>query len=142
VEYRHGWHPLDPTIKREAEARMTEDACILDPDQRKVVELTIADHCRLRGWTLFAVNCRSNHVHVLVGANCGLLQVRDQFKAWCTRRLNALEQERNKGTELRTPRRKKWWAERGSGRYVNNEIGLETVILYVTEAQDRVANDT
>src|SRR5580704_16263495 len=52
----------------EAAARMTEDACILDPQQRTLVEQTIADHCRIRGWQLHAVNCRSNHVHVVVTA--------------------------------------------------------------------------
>jgi REP element-mobilizing transposase RayT len=141
VKYRHGWHPPDPTVKREAEARMTEDACILDIDQRQLVELTIADHCRVRGWTLFAVNCRSNHVHVVVGANCEVSRVRDQFKASCTRRLNALEQERKRGTQPRQaePSRKKWWAERGSGQYVNDELGLEAIVHYVKEAQDRVA---
>ena len=41
-----------PLCKREAQARLTEDACLLDQDQRQLVELTIADHCRVRGWTL------------------------------------------------------------------------------------------
>ena len=65
VEYRHGWQLPDPARKREAQARLTEDACLLDQDQRRLVELTIADHCRVRGWTLYTVNCRSNHVHVI-----------------------------------------------------------------------------
>ena len=46
VEYRHGWQLPDPARKREAQARLTEDACLLDQDQRRLVELTIADHCR------------------------------------------------------------------------------------------------
>ncbi len=49
VEYRHGWQLPDPARKREAQARLTEDACLLDQDQRRLVELTIADHCRVRG---------------------------------------------------------------------------------------------
>jgi hypothetical protein len=36
---------------------------------------------------LHAVNCRSNHVHVVVTANRDPDEVREQFKAWCTRRL-------------------------------------------------------
>jgi hypothetical protein len=32
--------------------------------------------------------------------------------------------------------RQKWWAERGSALYVNDEEGLEAVIHYVREAQD------
>src|SRR5438105_11831429 len=56
VQYRHGMQRPDPIREREASARMTEDACRLDHDQRRLVEATIADHCRIRGWTLSAVN--------------------------------------------------------------------------------------
>ena len=34
------------------------------------------------------------------------------------------------------PIREKWWAERGSGLYINDEEALEDVIHYVLEAQD------
>ena len=94
VEYRHGWQLPDPARKRKAQARLTEDACLLDQDQRRLVELTIADHCRVRGWTLYTVNCRSNHVHVIVAGDREPKEIREQFKAWCTRRLKALQQER------------------------------------------------
>src|SRR5215831_3239926 len=87
VERGRGFQLPDPIRKREAEARMTEDACLLDQDQRLVVEKTIADHCRIRGWKLHIVNCRTNHVHVVVTANRDPDDVHDQIKAWCTRRL-------------------------------------------------------
>ena len=69
VEYRHGWQLPDPARQRAAQARLTEDACLLDQDQRRLVALTIADPCRVRGWTLDTVNCRSNHVHVIVAGD-------------------------------------------------------------------------
>jgi hypothetical protein len=134
--------PPDPILKREAAARMTEDACRLDYEQRQLVDTTISDHCRIRRWCLYAVNCRSNHVHVVVAANRGPEDIREQFKAWCTRRLKAMELERQR---LRTsspsvgaaqPIREKWWAERGSGLYINDEEALEDIIHYVLEAQD------
>ena len=81
VEYRHGWQLPDPARKREAQARLTEDACLLDQDQRRLVELTIADHCRVRGWTLYTVNCRSNHVHVIVAGDREPKEIREQFKS-------------------------------------------------------------
>ena len=56
IEYRRGWQLPDPVTKLEAKARMTEDACILDPQERAVVEATIAEHCAKRGWELHAVN--------------------------------------------------------------------------------------
>ena len=65
VEYRHGWQLPDPARKREAQARLTEDACLLDQDQRRLVKLTIADHCRVRGWTLYTVNCRMVQAEVI-----------------------------------------------------------------------------
>jgi REP element-mobilizing transposase RayT len=142
VEYRHGMQLPDPIVEREAAARMTEDACLLDHEQRRLVETTIADHCLVRGWNLHAVNCRSNHVHVVVTANRHPKDVREQFKAWCTRRLKGLEQERrcSDGADP-SPRREEaireeWWSERGSGRYINDEDGLEAVIHYVRDAQD------
>ena len=116
------------------------NACLLDQDQRRLVELTIGDHCRVRGWTLYTVNCRSNHVHVIVAGDREPKEIREQFKAWCTRRLKALQQERLR--PLSAPDssaaaiRQKWWAERGSALYVNDEEGLEAVIHYVREAQD------
>lgn len=134
VEYRHGWQLPDPQRKLEAEARMTEDACILDPAQRALVEKTIEDHCRHRGWVLYAVNCRTNHLHVVVGAHLHPDEMRKQFKAWCTRRLKQRERER----ELkRTDEvRENWWAERGSRRYLNDESSLADAVAYVNDGQD------
>jgi REP element-mobilizing transposase RayT len=132
VEYRHGWQLPDPVKKLEAEARMTEDACTLDTEQRALVENTIAEHCQIRGWQLHAVNCRSNHLHVVVTANRPPKDVRSQFKAWCTRRLKELERQRTNCDKIR----ENWWAERGSRRYINDVDSLEAAILYVRDGQD------
>jgi REP element-mobilizing transposase RayT len=132
VERGHGFQLPDPIRKREAEARMTEDACLLDEDQRLVVEKTIADHCRIRGWKLHIVNCRTNHVHVVVTANRDPEDVRDQFKAWCTRCLKELQRRRGR---LETTVRAKWWTEKGSERCLWDEAGLEAVIQYVRDGQ-------
>ncbi len=140
VRFRQGVRLADPNLERQAAARMTEDACRLDHAQRQLVEATIADHCRIRRWTLYAVNCRSNHVHVVVAAGLDPDGIREQFKAWCTRRLKALERDRQDPTSaLGTPResiREKWWTERGSGMFINDEEGLEAIIHYVLEMQD------
>ena len=69
VEYRRGWQLPDPVRKLEAQARMTEDACRLDAEQRDVVHRQIAETCKIRGWQLHAVNCRSNHLHVVLTAD-------------------------------------------------------------------------
>jgi REP element-mobilizing transposase RayT len=137
VEYRQGWKPPDPIRKLEAEARMTEDACILDTEQRRLVEQTIADHCRIRGWHLHAVNCRRNHLHVVVSAPVTPKQVQVQFKAWCTRRLKELERKRRGAGGQGLPLREQWWAERGSRRFLNDDESLTEAILYVRDYQDQ-----
>jgi hypothetical protein len=66
------------------------------------------------------------------------------------RRLKALEQNRERQGQGRSPNdgggeatggRKgthtKWWTERGSGYYINDDEGLEAVIHYVCVAQER-----
>lgn len=133
TEYRHGWRPEDMARKVDAALRMTEQACILGPVQRRTVEKTIAEHCVLRGWLLHAVNCRTNHVHVVVAAKVRPEQIRDQLKAWCTRKLNELEKRQKCNIAART----KWWSERCSRRYLNSVDDLESAILYVRDGQDR-----
>lgn len=94
VLHGRGWRLPDPIRKLEAEARMTEDACRLDDQQRDEVESQIAETCHFRGWQLHAVNCRSNHLHVVLTASQAPKIVRNQLKAWCTRRLKKLEKHR------------------------------------------------
>jgi REP element-mobilizing transposase RayT len=118
-----------PGKERAAMDRMTEAPCTLDEQQRRVVMETITEHCRLRDWQLFALNCRAKHVHVVVAADREPEEVRDQFKAWSTRKLKEFEQSRNRVG------RKKWWTERGSERYVGDEESLEAVIRYVLDYQ-------
>ncbi len=149
VKFGCGQQLPDPIRKIEAEARMTEDACRLDQEQCAVVEKTIVEHCRIRGWELFAKNCRSNHVHVVVAADIRPEAVREQLKAWCTRKLKELERQRRGvltrsasegGMPLDNEVREKWWAERGSRRYINDQDGLDAVVQYVNDGQDDPKN--
>jgi REP element-mobilizing transposase RayT len=156
IEYGHGWQLPDAVRKLEAEARMTEDACRLDGEQRDVVERQIAETCKIRSWELHAVNCRSNHAHVVVTADQAPKLVRNQLKAWCTRRLRELEMKRRQSRDEPRSRfglvsdastltrsvsaglRENWWAERGSQRFINDSESLEAAILYVRDGQDRL----
>jgi REP element-mobilizing transposase RayT len=129
VKRGKGHQTPDRAREERARRRMTEPACELDQEQRALVEETIEDHCRIRGWDLFAVNCRTNHVHVVVAANVRPENVRDQFKAWCTTKLNEWQRSRyQRGRE-------NWWTKRGSERYLNNEDDLESAIRYVRDGQ-------
>ena len=130
-------HAADAELEWAARSRMTEPALTLDDEQRRTVERTIAEHCRFRAWHLHAVNCRTNHVHVVVAAGDRRPKdVMDQFKAWCTRRLK--ERERPEGRPVRA----NWWTQRGSARWLNDEPSVDAAVRYVLEGQDRMGGDT
>ena len=141
IKWGQGVKLPDPVLRDDAAARMVEPTCTLDAEQRRLVDATVADHCRIRGWQLHAVSCRSNHVHVVVSAECNPVDIRDQFKAWCTRKLKERQQRGKQAGEGPEQIRQKWWTERGSQRYIADEDGLEAAILYVLEAQDRKDRD-
>jgi REP element-mobilizing transposase RayT len=127
VKYRRGWQLPDPILVREAQALMTEDACILTAEQRQAVEAQIAETCSHRGWILHVANCRTNHVHAVVTANVSDPdKIRIDLKAWATR---ALKRKFD-------PARDNWWAERGSIRYLNSDNDLESANLYVRDGQE------
>lgn len=133
VEYRHGFQLPDPILEIECAARMAEGACRLAPHQRERVHKQVAETCQHKRWLLHAVNCRSNHIHVVLSAAAKPKTIREQLKAWCTRRLN--EQQ----AELGVPncqRRSNWWGERGSIRWIFSEDDLAAAIDYVVNQQD------
>ena len=75
-----GIKPPNPEGESDAQKRMAEAAVVLTPAQRCLVEQTIADHCRIRGWELHAVRALTNHVHVVVSADRDPNEVMNQFK--------------------------------------------------------------
>ena len=132
------WHKGDqlpqPLLEEWCRDRMSEVAVLLDQTQRDIVNLVVRDHCEIRDWTLPAVNCRSNHCHVVVTAiNYDGEQVRDQFKSWAKRRLKEHQHaQENFGGSVR----EHWWTRKGSVRKLFDDDSLEAAILYTNEAQD------
>jgi len=133
VEKPGHFRDAEPDRRHMAQQMMTEPSLTLDVEQRRIVEDTIAEHCRIRGWHLQVVNARGQHVHVVVtAAGCDPEDVRDQFKAWCTRRLK--ERERKLRPDAKSVRQN-WWTQRGSARSWNDEESLEAAIVYVRDFQ-------
>ena len=123
--------PVNPLFAEIAKSKLKEPPMLLDVTHRFAVEATIRAHCAYRTWLLHAVNARSNHVHVVVAADGYAPEVvRDQFKAWCTRKLKSMGDGRER-----------FWTEGGSCRWINEEADLEMAIMYVLEAQDRKSAD-
>ena len=124
-------HLAEPSRAAVARRSMKEPAVRLAVPQRVVVERAVTAHCGTRGWHLHAVQCRSQHVHVVVTAvKASPDEVLRQLKTWCTRALRRMEGERSADSA-----RRRWWTEGGSRRQVFREGDLASVIAYVTECQ-------
>ncbi len=112
---------------------MSASAVTFDAIQRELIEQTIRDHCRIRGWKLFAINVRSQHVHVVVQGNATPEIMMEQFKAWCSRRLSNAAGLTEK--IAKDAGRRKWFTEGGSTKWINDERYLEEAIDYVLNRQ-------
>ncbi len=125
-----GEQPVQPRLAEWRRERLKYDVILLSTEQRLIVEQECHRHCDHRGWHLWAVSARSNHVHAVVrAAGYSGKAVRGQLKANCARGL-----------------RERWavscdrpvWTVGGDWKCINNEDGLEAVCEYVGEVQDRM----
>ena len=82
VEYKHGFQLPDPVRELEARARMTSEVVYLNAEQREQLHQQVAETCAHKGWTLLAVNCRSNHIRALISASTTPKKMRAALKAW------------------------------------------------------------
>jgi REP element-mobilizing transposase RayT len=117
-----------PLLEQWCRMQMKGEAVLLEPHDRSTIEAACRRHCEHRGWHLFAVSARTNHVHVVVAADASPQTVRDQLKANCTRELRIQERP------LKSDRT---WTRGGDCEILDSDEGIEAAVLYVTEAQDR-----
>ncbi len=104
-----------------------ERVFLLNLATRVIIEATICRHCEIRGWTLVAINVRTNHVHVVVVI--GEVSPEDamsQFKAWCTRKLREAGHV-GRGANV--------WTEHGSTRYLWEPKDVDLAAKYVRDWQ-------
>ncbi|MBS0206785.1 MAG: transposase [Planctomycetes bacterium] len=128
-KWKTGAQPSQPLLENWCRERMQEQPLLLSEPHRKKVEAVIRDHAKIRGWLLHAVSVRSNHVHIAVTVDGSPKRARDQFKANATR-------------VLREPphaiANDKIWTKGGDIQFVDTDDGLHQVVIYITEAQDRM----
>ncbi|CAN5743023.1 transposase [soil metagenome] len=99
----------------------------LIPEHRGAVEIAIRETCDLRGWYLYAVNVRTNHIHQVVSiGNIKPESALTAFKANATRKMR----ENKCWMFEHSP-----WAEKGSKRRLWNERHIELAIDYVINRQ-------
>ncbi len=126
----HGPRQSQPRLQRWHQERLKHPIFLLSSEQRVTVEVECQKHSEYRCWKLWAVNARTNHVHAVVSAHgYSGATVRDQLKANATRGLRE---------QWQAYRNRPVWSVGGDWECVNNEDDLETVCLYVREAQDRM----
>ncbi len=128
-KWKAGEQQPQPKLEDWCRDQMKEKPLFLNEEQRAVVENVIREHAEIRGWELHAVSVRTNHIHVAVTANAPPKRVRDQFKANATGKLR----------RIATPvTHEKVWTKGGDIEFIDTDDDLEQVVIYITEAQDRM----
>ena len=93
----------------------------------RVVVLRAFQHvCRHRAWTLHAAHVRTNHAHVVVGAEASPGRIMGDLKAWATRRLVEAGHR---------PRGVPRWVRQGSTRSLWQRTAVEAACFYVLHEQ-------
>ncbi len=99
----------------------------MSAEQRTCVEEAVRETCEIRKWNLYAVNVRTNHVHVVVSIGNRKPEIAlNAFKANGTRKMRAA----GCWTSNSTP-----WVDKGSKRYLWNERSVQLAIDYVVFGQ-------
>jgi REP element-mobilizing transposase RayT len=107
--------------------RLDQEILVLNAEQRHCVEVSAKETCKIRKWKLYAINVRTNHVHLVVSIGQKKPEIAlNAFKA------NATREMREKGCWHST---KSPWADKGSKRYLWNEKSLARAIDYVLNGQ-------
>jgi REP element-mobilizing transposase RayT len=131
--YRGGYELPQPRLAQWRRDRLLYPVILLTTEHRRKVVEEIEAHCLRRGWHLWKVNPRTNHVHAVVSAHeVKGSKVRDQLKANCTRGVREIDSQ-----FVDRP----VWSRGGDWKCVNTQEGLDTVILYAGDAQDGVIHD-
>jgi REP element-mobilizing transposase RayT len=107
-------------------ARLKSPPVLLDDVGRSAVEEAIGEVCRFRKWPLFALNVRTNHVHVVNAASASSSKMLNDFKSYSTRKLR----EVGAWTANHSP-----WVDKGSRRYLWTEQHVVAAVEYVVNGQ-------
>jgi REP element-mobilizing transposase RayT len=119
--------PPNATWQRYNELQLKTEPVILDANRRRSVEDAIRDVCKFRGWSLHAVNVRTNHVHAVVTIGPAKPErALNDFKSYSTRRM------RENGCWHSDYRA---WVDKGSKRHLWNERSVALAVDYVVNGQ-------
>ena len=102
---------------------------VFNKTQRIQVDLAIRETCKIRGFDLFALNVRTNHLHAVLSAASKPEKILADLKRYATRNLiqNYLI---NKGDRV--------WSRGGSRRYLWIQRHVDLAIDYVVYGQGKL----
>jgi REP element-mobilizing transposase RayT len=118
--------PADPKRERRKSTQLKTQPFTLGAHERRVVEEAIREVCIHRSYVLYALNVRTNHVHLVVSNSGEPERMMDSFKAYSTR---ALRSAGLIGADERP------WSRHGSTRYLWSEEHIATAVDYVVKGQ-------
>jgi REP element-mobilizing transposase RayT len=110
----------------ESRQRMQQPPLLLSDEQRAVCSDAMIETCSYRGWTLRAINVRTNHVHVVVSAAVLPERVMVDLKAYSTRALRRA---------LLVDATRRVWSQHGSTRMLYSSESVERACRYTIERQ-------
>jgi REP element-mobilizing transposase RayT len=126
---QYGGEFVTPDSQRESESReaMAQSPYIMrSAEERGVVRDAIVGLCSRRGWRLFALHVRTNHVHAVVEAGGDAGRVMSDMKACVSRQLTRA------GFDDAARRR---WTRHGSTLHLFNEAAVADKIDYTLNRQ-------
>ena len=129
VRNRPGEREVQPDagLNRYRRFQLGDKVFVLDsPARREAVRGAIERTCVLRDWRIWALNVRTNHVHLVVTADRRPEDVLSSLKAWATKALVA--------SGLAAPG-ERIWTRHGSTRYLWSEADVAAAGTYVGEGQ-------
>ena len=115
-----------PHWKNHARSQLRGETVTFDAAQRQCVESTIRKVAEFRQWTIHTLAVQTNHVHVVVSADCTPEKVMNDFKSYTTRRLRE---------RLLVPSGVPLWSEHGSTKHLFTNDSLVAACQYVAENQ-------
>ncbi|MGE3953248.1 MAG: hypothetical protein AB7F88_18260 [Pyrinomonadaceae bacterium] len=114
----------------EAKARkaklLKHEPFFLGEAESRIVDAALREVCSVRGYALFALHVRTEHVHVVPGGFAKPERMMDSFKAYSTKALRAA------GLIAVDA---KPWSRHGSTRYLWTEEHIQKAVEYVVNGQ-------
>lgn len=116
----------NPNLRNRMKENLKNEPFILDSAQRKAVEESIQETCKIRNYHLLALNVRTNHLHAVVSASSNPEIILNGFKSHATKKLKE---------DSLISKETKVWSRGGSKRYLWKKHYVDLAVDYVLYSQ-------